>query len=89
MLPGETILSGASDKCCGKKLKFQVLQSGAGYYIGTWCPNCGPYSRESGYYRSEKGAQYDLTRDPDGKTWGRVSITQVERDIKLTNPFGD
>jgi hypothetical protein len=56
MLPGETIGSGASDVCCNKKLRMQVLHSGAGYYVGTWCPNCGPYSRESGYYRTKEEA---------------------------------
>ena len=28
----------------------------AGYYIGTWC-GCGPYSRESGYYRTREDAE--------------------------------
>lgn len=54
MLPGETIHSGASDTCpeCKIKVKLEVLLSPAGYYIGTRC-NCGPYSRESHYYRSQ------------------------------------
>lgn len=54
---GETIATGASPKCCGKTLELQILQSGAGLYIGTFCPNCGPYSRESGYYRKWKDAK--------------------------------
>ena len=51
MLPGETIRSGAPATCpgCGMKLVDQILSSAAGYYVGTAC-NCGPYSRESGYY---------------------------------------
>jgi len=58
MLPGETIASGASSTCpdCGMKLELKVLRSGGGYYIGTFCC-CGPYSRESGYYRTSKEAQ--------------------------------
>lgn len=60
MLPGETIRSGASPNCCGKKLEFQVLQSGAGYYIGTFCDRCGPYSRESHYYRTREDAEKAL-----------------------------
>lgn len=61
MLPGETINSGASNMCCGKKMKNMVLQSGAGYYIGTRCKECGsPNSRESGYYGSLERAQKDL-----------------------------
>jgi len=53
LMQGETISSGAANPCseCGVEMKLRVLESGAGYYIGTWC-NCGPYSRESGYYRS-------------------------------------
>jgi hypothetical protein len=37
----------------------QVLRSSAGLYIGTRC-ECGPYSRESGYYATEADAQKDL-----------------------------
>ena len=62
MIPGETIASDASSTCedCNKKLELQILQSAAGYYIGTWC-DCGPYSRESGYYRTRKDAEKALT----------------------------
>lgn len=60
MLQGETIHSGANDSCCGVALKIQVLHSAAGYYIGTQCPNCGPYSRESGYYKCEQDAIDDI-----------------------------
>lgn len=61
MLPGETIRSGASDVCsdCGIKLVERVCYSAAGYYIGTTC-NCGPYSRESHYYRTHALAQAAL-----------------------------
>lgn len=61
VMPGETISTGAPSTCsdCGVKLKFEVLHSPAGYYIGTQC-HCGPYSRESGYYRSRKAAQAAL-----------------------------
>lgn len=60
-LKGETIGTGAPSTCpdCGVKLELQVLHSGAGYYIGTFC-NCGPYSRESGYYGTREQAQADL-----------------------------
>jgi len=44
----------------GKKLPLQVLQSDAGYYIGT-VGEFGPCSRESNeYFRSEKAAQKAL-----------------------------
>jgi hypothetical protein len=61
MLPGETILSGASRMCSTCKLipKLGVYRSGAGYYVGTYC-NCGPYSRESDYYDTMEAALKDL-----------------------------
>jgi len=61
VLPGETIATGASDQCpdCKLKLVLQVLHSPAGYYIGTWC-HCGPYSRESGYYKNSLEAEVAL-----------------------------
>jgi hypothetical protein len=60
MFMGETIATGAPDKCCGQVLKLEVLRSGAGYYVGTFCPECGPYSRESGYFRTREEAQTAL-----------------------------
>ncbi len=61
MLPGETISSGAPDVCddCKKTLSNEVLQSAAGYYVGTFC-DCGPYSRESGYYSTRQSAEAAL-----------------------------
>jgi hypothetical protein len=61
MIPGETILSEASNVCedCGVTLVFQVLRSAAGYYIGTAC-KCGPYSRKSGYYPTREAAAREL-----------------------------
>lgn len=63
-LPNETIHLGANPHCpdCGKLLLNEVLQSGAGYYIGTRCC-CGPYSRESHYYQTREAAQFDLDHD--------------------------
>ena len=56
-LKGETIATGAAATCedCGVKPPLEVHRSAAGYYIGTYC-NCGPYSRESGYYDSHDDA---------------------------------
>ncbi len=61
MMPGETIASGAPDVCrdCKVHLVNKVLLSNAGWYIGTIC-NCGPYSRESGYYASVEEARKAL-----------------------------
>ncbi len=67
-LPGET--GHANSKCieCGADLPAKILNSGAGYYIGTFCPNCGPYSRESGYYPTREAAQEAL----DNNTFYRL-----------------
>jgi hypothetical protein len=46
---------------CGTALDIQVLCSAAGYYVGFFCPHCGPYSRESGYYSSREEAEVDLS----------------------------
>lgn len=56
-LPGETILTGAPSICsdCKQPAKWGIYQSGAGFYIGTYC-KCGPYSRESGYYKTREEA---------------------------------
>lgn len=47
---------------CGAELSIKVCVSAAGYYIGFFCPNCGPYSRESGYYSSRDEAETALSR---------------------------
>ena len=59
-LPGET--GHINTKCaeCGEFLPARILRSAAGYYIGTFCPNCGPYSRESGYYKTWEDADKAL-----------------------------
>ena len=65
-LPGETGHIGSTCEDCGIHLEAKVLRSGAGYYIGTFC-DCGPYSRESGYYPSREAAEKAL----DDGTFGR------------------
>ena len=56
-LPGECV-NDMRTVCmdCKTPLDIQVLSSAAGYYIGFFCLRCGPYSRESGYYRSREEA---------------------------------
>lgn len=51
-------------KCtdCGSVLPLQVLCSNAGHYIGRFCPQCGPYSRVSGYFNTEEEAKAYLKR---------------------------
>ena len=63
----ETIATVAPTECedCGDILKLRVLRSnarsyiGTEFYIGTSC-DCGPYSRDSGYYRTYKQAERAL-----------------------------
>lgn len=35
---------------CLTELPLIVCTSAAGHYLGHTCPNCGPYSRETGYF---------------------------------------
>jgi hypothetical protein len=60
-VPGETIASGAAETCgdCGVRVVLTVCSSAAGYYVGSEC-NCGPYSRESGYYKTRVLAEAAL-----------------------------
>ena len=60
-LPGECV-NDTQTVCmeCDTALGIQVLCSAAGYYIGFFCPHCGPYSRESGYYASREEAEQTL-----------------------------
>lgn len=60
-IPGETIATGAAPRCedCGTMPRIDVYRSAAGFYVGTYCA-CGPYSRESGYYRTRAEAQTAL-----------------------------
>lgn len=57
----ETVSSGTKAICpdCANVQGPKILSSGAGYYIGYIC-NCGPISRESGYYKKASDAQTDL-----------------------------
>jgi hypothetical protein len=63
MIPGETISTGAPATCedCGVTPELKVHKSPAGFYIGTYC-NCGPYSRESGYYMTREEAEKALEK---------------------------
>ena len=57
-LPRETLATGATHVCpdCEQPVLIGVYHSAAGYYVGSYC-NCGPYSRESGYYRTHAEAE--------------------------------
>jgi len=53
MIPKETVLAGGEHP--GTKLT--VLQSPAGWYVGFKDKNGMPYSRESKYFNTKKGAE--------------------------------
>ena len=44
---------------CKVRLELCVMQSNAGYYLGTWDEE-GPVSRESEYFGSKAAAEYAL-----------------------------
>lgn len=52
----------AATECmdCHASLETMVLSSAAGYYLGTQCPNCGPYARESDYFATREDAAAEL-----------------------------
>jgi len=60
VMHGETIATGAAGTCpdCKVVLVPKVYETCA-FYVGTWC-NCGPYSRESGYYKTREEAEAAL-----------------------------
>ncbi len=49
---------------CGTNLYLKVCHSNAGYYLGYECPGCGPYSRETGYFRTYEQAERELKKQP-------------------------
>lgn len=62
--PGE-IVGEKTTRCydCKEVLRIKVLRSAAGYYIGFFCDNCGPHSRESGYFQTRELAEAALVND--------------------------
>lgn len=49
---------------CNSFMRLEVLHSNAGWYIGRWCPECGPYSRNSDYFPTKEMAEEALrTKD--------------------------
>lgn len=64
---------------CGKAMPIRVCMSGAGYYIGQYCDQCGPYNRLSYYYRTRKEAQQEL----DANTWKHRDTKFHPGDFKV------
>jgi hypothetical protein len=67
-LPGECV-NDTKTTCheCGTGLTIDIQKSAAGYYIGFFCNECGPYSRESSYYRSYEEAEKALSTGAYGR----------------------
>jgi len=70
MLSGECVQDEVT-RCfeCGLAMPLDVQSSAAGYYLGFFCPNCGPYSRESGYYKTYDDAMDALKSDEWQRRW--------------------
>jgi hypothetical protein len=68
MLPGE-IVNDTVTTCmdCDTALEIKVLCSAAGHYLGFFCPQCGPYSRESGYFPNREAAEEALASGSYGR----------------------
>jgi len=66
--PGECVYA-TRTACfsCGTELAVKVCVSGAGFYIGFFCSNCGPYSRESGYFCTREEAEVALNSGNYGR----------------------
>ena len=45
-------------KTCGHEMVLEVLYNHSGYYLGYVCDNCGPQTRETGFYASRHEAEY-------------------------------
>jgi len=54
-------------KCdCGQKLELKVCSTPAGYYLGYECEQCGPWSRETDYFRTRAEAELALAAEGEG-----------------------
>ena len=75
-LPGELAGLNGVTCDCGKELELSVCQSAAGYYLGYFCPNCGPYSCETAYYSNREDAELDLEKALRGEDINTVRTTE-------------
>jgi predicted RNA-binding Zn-ribbon protein involved in translation (DUF1610 family) len=42
---------------CKTIMEPSIERSNGKYYVGYWCPNCGPYDRISGYFATRAEAE--------------------------------
>ena len=60
-LPGEILGAKLHAQCdCGEIIPLGLCRSVPGFYLGYVCPKCGPYSRETAYYSTERQIQNAL-----------------------------
>lgn len=91
MFDEETSNSVAAKVCeeCNVELLtcLGVQRSDAGYYVGITC-ECGPYSRESGYYRTSAEAEAALASGSygRGKAPGEALAVWLVRGSHEMNP---
>lgn len=79
-LPGELKgFDGTTCENCGTPLKLEILRSAAGHYLGYFCPVCGPYSRETGYYGARAEAETELAVAQMGGTPVKARDTDWRR----------
>lgn len=60
---------------CGALLPLEVLHSAAGFYLGYFCPGCGPYARVSHYFETQQFA--DEALETLNATFRALQPTQV------------
>jgi len=65
-LPGELKGLKGTQCSCKRWMKLDVQHSNAGYYLGYFCDRCGPWSRETGYYRDRTEAKDALNKYQKG-----------------------
>jgi hypothetical protein len=64
-------------KCvCGKQLELQVLRSAAGYYVGYFCDDDGPYDRMSEYFETRQEAcdEFGFIMDEEDLQCGGIPV---------------
>lgn len=68
-------LKGIKCEDCGATLPLQVCHSAAGYYLGYYCNQCGPYSRETDYFVTSKEANTELEKVAKGEEPAKLRNT--------------
>ena len=81
-LPGECV-NDTKTTCheCGTELVIDVQKSAAGYYIGFWCENCGPYLRRRfawfGLFRQQNEPLTAISEKPESRKLILVRAPQL------------